>query len=99
MPFLVPIDQTNTNQMKIRARKHNNRGFLKGLIPLVLLYPVQVVSANNDSSHHFGTVAGTSNDTTSNRYITSEWAFLVNVSSWPRGILSSTESTHPQYKK
>ena len=61
------------------------------LVSLIFLHIVKIVPTYNDGSVHFGTVACTCYDATSNRNITSEWAFLINVGSF-NGLSRSLEA-------
>ena len=52
------------------------------LIPLILLYVVEVIAPHNDSPGHLCTVAGTSQNATPDGDIASKGALLVNVCSF-----------------
>ena len=58
---------------------------------IVLFDVVKVVSANNNGSCHLGGNNHSSEDSTTNRDITSEWALLIDVST-SDGLLWSDET-------
>lgn len=49
--------------------------------PSVLLDILQVITTDNDGSLHFGGHNDTSEDAPTNRNVSSEWAFLIDVTS------------------
>ena len=49
---------------------------------LVFSDVVEVVSSDNDSSFHFAANDDSSQDSSTNTYVTGEWAFLVNIGSF-----------------
>ena len=56
---------------------------------------MEVVPANDDSPIHLGTVACSSNNSTSDGNSSSEWALLVNVGTW-KGIDINRLSSMPK---
>ncbi len=61
------------------------------LVTVVLLDVVQVFTTDNDGTFHLGANNGTGKDTTANRNVSSEWAFLVNVGT-SDGFLGGNET-------
>ena len=68
------------------------------LVSLVLFNIMQVVTTNDNSPRHLGTVASTRENTTPDGDVASEWALLVNVCSFDSisGGLESQPNTLPE---
>lgn len=77
MPFFIPEQKpASVNYLSLKRAMEETIVFC---LPLVLLHIVKIVTADNDGSHHFCTVACASKDTSPNGNIAGEGAFLIYV--------------------